>query len=367
MISNSEISFYVDSLMAETLLSDNTLTKQAQGGLISGLKDKIVHYVSNHIDPNNKAGSLLNILAPGVVTVALNAMGLGKIGFLFGLAMDFFHINVSGIFSTIYEKIKGILGGGKQMTSADVDGIVHSAVIDHAPPGTEEEAAQAETKVKSKTQAASLRDAKLVKLAMAEYEKVSMKIKKEPLKKEALLKEFLSFFIGGKARTAGVLAKVLGFIFKVFIASAGLMVAGDVANSVLGRPSALNNTIQNGKPVEQVHTPLVVSTQTKFKLNPSYKNEVKNTGGSLWTEDISNDSNSITSMLVMFAKQVYSGLDGLENTIKGTGGFQVIRDKIVSYNKSAAGDPVVYIPKTLTSKKEIVDTFIDDVAERAPK
>ena len=138
-------------------------------------------------------------------------------------------------------------------------------------------------------------------------------------------------------------------------------VAGDVINKFMGRPNALDNTVQQGKPVESIPAPKHVSTQTKFPVQPGYHEE--HAAG--WAENVPNNASAIEGMLIGFAKQVYKGLDGLESNIKSTVGFQVIRDRIVNYNLSSEGDPVVYIPNYFTSKKQIVDYFIDDVAEKA--
>lgn len=361
MKNNSEINFYVDSLIVETILSNDLMSKIAQAGLISSLKDKIVHYVGNNIDPNDKAGSILNILAPGAISVAFSAMGLGWLGMLFGLAMKIFHIDVKGILSSIYNKIKGAIGGGKQMTSSEVDNIVNGAVQEHNTPATEEEFNAAESMMKSKSASVTLRDAKILKLAMIEYEQVLLGIKKEA--------GLLSIFGGNKTKTITLLGKVLSYIFKIALAAAGIMVAGDVANKMLGRPNALDDTVQHGKPVSAPTNvssmPVHVATQTKFPINPGYKNEIKN-NNKAWSESISNDDASIEAMLINFAKQVYQGLNGLETLIRKSPEFQAVKSNISFYNRAASGDPIVFIPQNFTSKKQIVDEFIDEVAEKAP-
>lgn len=350
-ILNSEIQFCADTMIVETLLRNESLLKTAQASMITELIDKVKHYVGNNINPNDRAGSVLNILAPGAISIAFSAMGLGWFGILLGLAMRIFHIDVKSILGTIWEKLKSALGGDKQMTSAQVDGIVQGAVADHTAPATENEAAQAEKLVK--TESVTLKDAKILKFAMMEFEKHNFDIVKAA--------GFFDLFSSRKSKTASMLSVVLGWIFKVALASAGLMVAGDVINKFLGRPSALDNTVQNGKPVEKAAPQGHVSTQTKFPVQSSYHEE--HVAG--WAENVPNNSSAIEDMLIRFAKQVYKGLDGLDSNIKSTVGFQVIRDRIVNFNMASEGDPIVYIPNYFTSKKQIVDYFIDDVAEKA--
>jgi hypothetical protein len=155
---------------------------------------------------------------------------------------------------------------------------------------------------------------------------------------------------------------VLSTIFKIGLSAAGLMVAGDVVNHFLGRKNDLDG--KDG-PKESVNAPAMhVATQTRFKLNPSLQ-DAKH--GSTWTEQVTNDPSAISAMLVKFTKEVYSGLDGLESVITSAPHFQAVLNDIVWYNHNAKGDPVIFIPNYFTSKKSIVDYFIDEVAQKAPK
>jgi hypothetical protein len=356
MNTNTEISFYVDTLIVESILRDETLIKNsADGGLITGLIQKVKDYVSNHIDPNDKSGSVLNILAPGALSIAFGAMGLGWLGILIGLAMRVFHIDVKGILSSIYDKIKSMIGGDKQVTSAQIDDAVNSAVQEKAAPATEQEA---QTFLQAKSSAQQLRDARWLKVAMIEYQHSLLQ------KTAALPKDFFSAYSARKAKTTSLLGKVLGWVFKIALASAGLLVAGDVVNKFLGRPNALDGTIQQGKPIETAPA-LPASTQTKFKVKPTYHAENYNAGETSWIEKVPNNLSSIENMLINFAKEVYDGLDGKDSIIRSTAGFQVIRDRIAWYNHAGEGAPLVFLPRYFTSKKQIVDTFIDDVAQKA--
>ena len=101
------------------------------------------------------------------------------------------------------------------------------------------------------------------------------------------------------------------------------------------------------------------SKQTKFPPNPSYNDE--NHSGA-WGVSVSNDPSSIQSMLITFAKEVYSGLDGKESAITSSPNFQKILADIIWYNHASAGDRVVIIPNQFPSKRALVDYFIDDVA-----
>lgn len=359
-ISNREISFYVDTLIVEAIVGDEKLYKQAStGGLVSSLIDKVKWYVGNQIDPNDKAGSLMNILGPGVIFNAFRAFGFGWMGALIGLAMRVFHIDVTGMFRSMWDKLGSLISGDRQVSSGQVDSIVQGVAQEHMSPITEEEATAAQQLLTKSNFDDLMRDARLIKLTMISYASDS-------LRKEA---GFFDTMNHKKKKTTNILAKVFGWVLKIGLASAGLMVAGDVVNKFLDRPNALDGSVQKGKPVDPGPAKSAVpvmpyTTQTKFKVKPSYHIESNNTA-SAWIERSSNSHGSISTMLTNFAKSVYDGLDGKESIIQGTPGFQAILDRIVFFNRNAAGGSVVFIPPEFKSKKQITDAFIDDVAEKA--
>lgn len=363
-LSESQISFCVDTMIVETLLSNEGLSKTAQAqNVLTDITDKVSNYFSNHIKPHDKAGSLLDMIAPGVVWFTLRAIGLPWwFSTLLSLAMDVFHIDVKKIFSSIYGGIRSLLSGGKSVSSSQVDSVVSNAVQENTTPATQEEANQAAQELQSKSQLYYLREAKLLKLAMIEYHQMTSE------GQGRAGSSFFSMFSARKTAASSLLARVLGWIIKIALAAAGLMVAGDIVNKFLGRPNALDNTIQKGEPIQTepvAQVPVVISKQTKFPLNPSYHEESLNVGNNAWILNITNNKESIEQALVNFAKEVYQGLDGQESNIKASPRFQSIADAIAWYNHTSEGGPVVFIPRTFSSKKRLVDHFIDDVAARA--
>lgn len=344
-----ETDFYIDTMIVQTLLADTGLSKFAGvEEMGSELIDKVKGYIDNKVDPENKTASVLAALAPGALLSAMKAMGFGWLATLFSLAASFFHIDIKNILTSIWEGLHSAIGGGKLTSSSAIDSIVQSAVHGNVQPATEAEATAA-------VKGATFSQARMVKLAMIEYE--------QSINKSAA--SIFDKYKGQKSATSNVLVTILSWVFKIALTSAGLMVAGDVMHEVLGQPNALTGGVQKGKVVEQPAAPAgPTSTQTKFKVQPTYRDDPK-TGGN-WVVNVANNVSSIESLLVLFAKQVYQGLDGLESKIVNEPKFQALRNSIVSYNKSSAGDPIVVIPSHFTTKKQIVDYFIDDVAKEAP-
>lgn len=366
-LSNSEFKLYVDTMIVQALVEDSLVKHAGAGNFIMPLIDKVKDYVSGHIDSKDKVGSVINFLAPGALTLMLDALGFKWIGKIAGVLASMFHIDVASIIGSIYNKVKSSLTSGKAITSAEIDSAVKSAESEHAPADFADD---------YKTYAESIRDIRLLKLALIEYESTGKLNKNAGILSPAIASKALNVF-----------TTVIGWIFKTVLASAGLMAAGDVANKLVGRSNALDGSLECGKPSPKgapssegsgfwaklmgggtkSDTPEIstASTQTKFKPNASYIDVKRNTASSNWAEPGYPNQATIENMIVSFAKEVYSGLEGLDGSIKSAANFRNIVNMIMNFNRTRQDDAGIYIPRTFVSKKQMVDYFIDEVAAKA--
>jgi hypothetical protein len=76
-----------------------------------------------------------------------------------------------------------------------------------------------------------------------------------------------------------------------------------------------------------------------------------------------NSLENIDNFIVQCAKDVYNGLDGKEGLIRETAGFQEVKHMLVQYNWNNKGAAYTFFPAIFSSKKKMVDNFIDDVAK----
>lgn len=352
-MSKGDIRFYTDTLIVETIVGDSLSVKIAQeGGMLSGIASSIKDYVSEHIDPNDKTGSIINMLAPTAISGLFRLFGFGKLGLLFGVVASALHIDVARMVEPIWNEVKGTLSSGQKVNPSQIDGAVSQAIQQFTPS----DRAPADDQLENNL-AQDLREARMLRLSLEQYEHQMMR-----LTKEENPKIIFSFAAGRAARTTSLIGRIIGWIFKTVLYAGGFMVAGDVANKLLGRPNALDKTYQAGQPSGGPSAvPAPVTTQTKFKPTQAGTE----TAPQPWGESINNDPGSIENMLIEFAKQVYSGLDGHEGIIRSSPIFQAIKSQIAWYNHTAVGEPMVYIPQMYPNKKAIVDHFIDQVAQNS--
>lgn len=345
---NGDLKYYTDTLIVETIAGDPAFLKKADlSETLSGIVSSIKEYVTRHIDPKDKTGSIIDMLAPGAISGLFDLFGFSKLGWLFGTAASALHIDIASLVRPLWDYVKGALSGGQKAVSGEIDNIVSK--LSHSDSS---EADDSETKL-----AQTIRYARILRLSMEYDQHQMLRLTKNNLPPNKLF----SLAASRGARTTNLILSVLGWLFKTVLIAGGFMVAGDLANKMLGQPNALDGTYQAGQEPTPEATPASnAPTQTKFPLNTSFHNTP---APKPWVENISNDPESIQDMLINFTKQVYSGLDGHENWIISSPTFQAVKNHIVWHNHTASGEPMVYIPANYASKKSLVDKYIGEVAE----
>jgi len=360
MKKDSALQFYLDTLVIQAAFGDEKLQKQAEGDTADQLISAVKSYIGSKIDQNDKVGSIINILAPGAVTLMLRSLGLGWLAFIAGVAMNVFHVDVNSIIQSILGKILPKIKEGGKFTTEEIQNTVEAAFAPEAnkePSAAELEQLKNVQMSSKSVEAFTVREALLYRFGMEEA------IKEYELTKNAGV---FDIFSSGRKGTVSLLSKVVKWIFLVVLTSLGLMVAGDAVNKILGRSNSFDGTIQNGKPTDVPASPAApVSTQTKFKLNPGYNNKTLNSGSATWVEQGPPNASNVRNMVLNWMTEVYEGTSQYKSVAAGTAGFNNVVQEIVDYNSGNTSGKITYIPRMFSTKKSAVDTFIDEVANKA--
>lgn len=348
-MNEDRIKFYIDTLVVETMSRDNSFVKQA--GAISDLIQRAKDYINSKIDPNDKVGSVVNLLAPGAISAILYSLGFTWISVLLGLAMKVFNIDVASAIRSICSTLKSWVLNEKPISSSKVDSVVANAIKEHHTPLSPDKEESALEEFSKKTSMSRVSDARLVKLMITEYSINKNAIGVGTLAAAGLTPQVIS-----------VITSILSWIFKIILWAGGLMIAGDAINSFLGKSYSIT-TPSTPKKSTEFPASLPTPKQTKFKLNSSYNTSEQYTDDNRF-ENYMNTSSGIKKMLLDFTHQIYSGLEGMDNIIQSTPEFLATADLIASRNSASKGDRTVFIPELFMSKKQIVDSFIDSIAAK---
>lgn len=323
------ISFAIEAVFLGDILGTG-FTKRAS------VVDSMKRYFENHLDKSNPTASIVNLLAPGVLWMAMSAFGFGKWGAIAGLLMDVFHVDVYGFLSSLTSKVVPLANEGKGKTT--------SSQINDAVQSTLKEFNFGDDK-----SITSSSDVRLIKLAIIQYEATLLSLTKTA--------DFSRCAVVSKAVGGSFFSRAISFVVKAAFASLGLMVAGDLINKLFGRPNAIDSTHQEGKTEGQTaQSQEPQSKQTVF--------QIKSDSALPSSFPLTNNSRNIEDMLVQFAKDTYSGLDDKDQEIRSSKAFQSTKNQLIWFNVHNEGAVAIFLPPNLT-KKQLVDRFIDDVASKS--
>lgn len=332
--------FTKDKLILEAILIDDTMVKSAQSGIFEGLFNKTKEYAKEQIKEDDKLGSIVDLLAPGI----LWASGFKTISIILEVAQHWFGFSISKIFEEIATSIRSALTGNKQISSDNVEHIVSQAVQNNSgKEPTQEDLDKAQHY--QITAELELEDVILYKTAIKQLSGQNI------IKHAGLLQ-----FIGLRGTTGSILIKVIKWAVMAVLAAGGFLVATNAVDSVLGiGPKSKEPSDQSSQAIS-----LKSSTQSLLKVNPSYEEEKYNLT-SHWIETV--PPSQIGNDILQWAKEIYPDLNNEDTTIENSSGFNQVVHLIQNYNRTNTTD-ITFIPKSFTSKKEVVDQFIDEVASK---
>lgn len=331
-----------DLLIIEALLSPRLLKKAEEGSIIPEIINAAENYFKAHIDKNNTAESIFNLITPAICWGFSPVLGL-----FVQFAESYLGLNPSGMVMYVVDKVKDAFKSGIKISENQIDQwSEQAAAANYGAPPTQEDLE------KIKKVSFSLREAKILKLGILEINERMM------IQKKAGILSILDLF-AFKRKGASALVRIISWIIKTFLRTAGLTVGKDIFNGLIGHKDAPIPGAYNSSPNESAIPVKVKSTQTLFKPNPSYQDEILNIGMG-WVE--MTPPSNIGVEIAEWAKDIYPDLK--TSMITSDPDFQKVVELIQEYNSSNT-TKATFMPKRYTSRKKVVDLFIDSIAKRS--
>jgi hypothetical protein len=295
------IQFYTDAAFIERAASP--LIKNAAGDLLSSLTSTVSSYVKSKMeDPDkDKFTVITDFIVPGLAW----GFDLPWLAILIKISESFFDLSPGKILETAWNTLKPQAQNGP-LTPNQVDDHVQSAM---GGLGSES--------------------------SMLSYKLVALGVANQPI----------TVFASAKGINASLMGKIVSWVLKAGLAAAGIMVAGDIFNKITGHEDA--------KPTAPI------TTQTILKPSPAYTPEHYNQNA-IWME--STPPSNIGSLITQWATSIYPDLKGHEELITSSPVFNRLVSLIQDRNKTNA-TAFTFIPSEFSSKRDVVDVFIDSVAQ----
>lgn len=385
------LNFINDTIKINRLLYGDRLKKNASGGLTGDIISTFYGMFSTVQNSPNKVQSIQNILSSGDLFSKSEQLKQ-----LADVSKDTFGLDVNDVLRTIGSNIGDKLNSDSELSDNDIESIVDSAIKSVQQPPISQEEFQQIYKVNSDLSSKEIRRIKLGVILFDNHlfsnqsnsgfidnrlkykNKISStqiwdKSKSGPLSYRfqnnpafSATKNYYSKFLESRGMLISVIRFILKWILKLLLGFGGFYVIGKILQSLFGdkKPEQDKNIIDRG--VDAVKNFVGINTKTwpksmqkTFTVSPNYYSEYKNSKSNVWMVD--GDVNSIDDILLKWSIEVYPQLSGHEDKIRSSNNFKEVCEYIKENNgKTNLG--YFAIPESFHSKKEIVDTFIDEVA-----
>jgi len=335
----------------ETYLQNNYIYKY---GSDENIISKVFNYFKDLVpDPGTQsaADKFINFISPGIILTTLASCGFPKIGFLLAEGISLFGIDISSIFSEIYDKIKNLLSNNNKPTSNQIQNVIDNAIDNNTNKdlpkdsihsiyekynnlgeklgykSSNEESGTSNVEdniITAKSIAIYNRKIKLANITGFDIKKYNQNFDNLILKEASLL-DWFSF---KRNKSTGFLKNFLGLFFKIALGSLLLLAVKDAVYRLI--PG----------------------------LRPENKQNLSNSEGPSIIEPIFPVKENIENLLIKYVKEYYPNLKQ-EDIIKYNN-FNKICNEIMLYNIRGTRENFLLIPLQYKSKKQIADLIVKD-------
>ena len=336
MYSDDELHFIEEGLFIQSLL-DNAPLESRAGALdfITGSLGELGNSVNGFVQQNLQQPTGTDFVAHILNLFVVYALSRRNIlyGLLYAIAsaMGF---DLTGIIKSLVNGVVGLLRGNKQISASDVDSVGTSLITSHGG-----DYAEADDTIRN----------------IAAYQTMLKRYGASGLLRR----------LGGR-RVFALVVRIMGWILKAFLASAGLMIGGKMIADFLGiskkeptpgSPEAADQKEPGS--TEPVNSYVPASppglnpsgTGTTYHVNDQYTSWIVPLQG------------SIADTLVNWATEIYPQLQGKEDLIRSAPSFNIMVNKLKEGN-SSSNSSYLMMPKGVHRRIDIVNDFAGDVAKK---
>lgn len=295
------------------------------------VKSVVLNVFDKINNPDDRTGSIIKFLTPGVVSVIMTSLGFGIYSKILIVLLSVFGIDVNSIIASIATKIANILQSRGSISENEVTDTVKSAF--DSGFGT------------SKAANMSI-DTLLVKKA-AGISDISKSVLQELLSNKS---KSGMFSYGSK----NVLTKMFIKLLVVILTSMGVLLTSEGVKHFQGKSSVFDERYKKEKSndsstsLPEIAKKLTESKSSEKSDSSSLKYKVKETANKsshgIWVEDIDNDQRSIEDFVIDCARDSFDIPSVSDSAIRATGAFRTIVSDIVSFNSSHINKGSVVIP-----------------------
>ncbi len=342
----ADLQFLHSNLIMERFLSEDPFCKVAQendGGFFSKVQSDVTKLLAN--SKEHPIESILSFIGPGFAWM----FGFKKIALAMTLA-EALGFDVDHFYASIREKLKPLLEGMEAGTPAD------SSAVDSIVQASGEEAMSGQPNIDKLQDVVMKADASLnnmlflYKMAKRTDDPRFMKwIKKDASILDKYRKGILGFIVS-----------IFGWLITAVVFAAGFKLLGKGVAHLLGTDKSKQ---ENGN-TETTSSLQDDNSQVKLYLNPSASPELSTTTPNndehVWL--LNANINHLHDQLIQWAQELYPQLTD-KNAFDASSDFHKTLQLFKDRNKGSADIDIIAVPTAFHSIREIVLSFVPDVAK----
>lgn len=293
--------------------------------------DSLVNLFKNQIQTNideikkDPINGILNLAVPAVITAAFGPIA----GIIFTIISEVFGIDYHNIFNNLRKDFKDLIASKKETKEKITDEEIKSKINGAVDPAF----------ASSKDDPSKLN--KLLTEYLPQLKKTEASLERDEIVKNAMFGTTLV-----KESIKNVFKKMLFGTFKSLFKSVSIGAATTVAGEHKSQKGG--NSI-GAKPAYQFKTSPNIADYEEYHKNDLYASWIINTSPS-----------NIKNTIISWATSIYPELKGRENLISSSSKFNDLLSKFKKENPNTSVNQTD-VPNDLTSKKQMVDYFIEEV------
>lgn len=303
------------------------ISKYADIPILDSLVNLFKNQIQTNIDEIKKdpINGILNLAVPAVITAAFGPIA----GIIFTIISEVFGIDYHNIFNNLRKDFKDLIAGKKETKEKITDEEIKSKINGVVDPAF----------ASSKDDPSKLN--KLLTEYLPQLKKTEASLERDEIVKNAILGTSIV-----KESIKNVFKKMLFGTFKSLFKSVSVGAAATAAGE---HKSQKGGDSIGAKPAYQFKANSNIAEYEEYHKNDLYASWIINTS-----------PNNIKNTIISWVTSIYPELKGHENLITSSSKFNDLLSKFKKENPNTSVNQTD-VPNDLTSKKQIVDYFIEEV------
>lgn len=328
--------------------------------------------VKEHI-PNFSYGNVIDFIGPTIIGRIVNSVfKTSLLGNLVDFSLRIFDVSLDSIVSEVCSAVKNAFGSDLENVNPEkLQEVVERSVTNTLNKTSD---TQAEANYQKIVGATTTTDS----LDLGEDEELDVEglesigsayalkrfVEKRRVKMATPAAAKVGNVSAARLSLISIFSKLFVNIFKFIFKSAALFAVTSAIGKAVGIPTTFDRFTTKDPFAWKLQFDVTPSTLKIYPLNPSFSESINTAPWKIFGLN-GKDENALKSTFIDWTQDIYQNVTPEE--IKASDDFNELVGIIRRYNGNIPYDNLTVFPEKFRTKREVVNYFINDVAEKSPK